>query len=84
MSARSAVDVSPNTSTALPPMYVGRVELSALDVHCDSNNSISSEGVTMVLGNSSASPSERLTASEWDAIVSSLAFITIWFGISFA
>jgi hypothetical protein len=38
----------------------------------------------MVSDNSSASPSGRLTASEWAAIVSSLAFITIWFGISFA
>ena len=38
----------------------------------------------MVSGNSSASPSGRLTAAEWAAIVSSLAFITIWLGISFA
>ncbi len=37
----------------------------------------------MVPGNSSASPSGRLTASEWAAIASSLAFITIWLGISF-
>jgi hypothetical protein len=38
----------------------------------------------MVSGNSSASPSGRLTGSEWAAIVSSLAFVAIWFGISFA
>jgi hypothetical protein len=38
----------------------------------------------MFLGNSSVSPSGRLTATEWAAIVSSLAFITIWLGISFA
>jgi hypothetical protein len=38
----------------------------------------------MVLNNSSASSAGRLTASEWAAIASSLAFITIWFGISFA
>jgi hypothetical protein len=38
----------------------------------------------MILGNSSVSPSGRLTRSEWAAIVSSLAFITIWLGISFA
>jgi hypothetical protein len=38
----------------------------------------------MFLSNSSVSPSGRLTGSEWAAIVSSLAFITIWLGISFA
>ncbi len=38
----------------------------------------------MVSDNSSASPSGRLTASEWVAIVSSLAFVAVWFGISFA
>ncbi|MDF2689316.1 MAG: hypothetical protein K0Q80_2281 [Microvirga sp.] len=38
----------------------------------------------MILGNSSVSPAGRLTASERVAIVSSLAFITIWLGISFA
>jgi hypothetical protein len=38
----------------------------------------------MVTSNSSASPSGKLTASEWAAITSSLVFITIWLGISFA
>jgi hypothetical protein len=63
---------------------VGQVELSSSDVLCGSNVGAQSEGVTMVSGNSSVSPSGKLTASEWAAIVSSLAFITIWFGISFA
>jgi hypothetical protein len=38
----------------------------------------------MVLGHSSASPSGKLSGAEWAAIGSSLAFITIWLGISFA
>ena len=38
----------------------------------------------MDTGNSSATPPSRLTASEWAAITSSLAFIMIWLGISFA
>jgi hypothetical protein len=38
----------------------------------------------MILGNSSVSPSGRLTASEWAAVVRSLAFIMIWLGVSFA
>jgi hypothetical protein len=41
-------------------------------------------GDIMITGNSSASPSGRLTASDWAAITSSLAFITIWLRISFA
>jgi hypothetical protein len=40
--------------------------------------------VTMVSESSSASPSGRLTGSEWAAIGSSLAFVVIWFGILFA
>jgi hypothetical protein len=38
----------------------------------------------MILGHSSMSPSGRLTGPEWAAIASSLAFIAIWLGISFA
>lgn len=38
----------------------------------------------MILDHSSVSPSGRLTGPEWAAIVSSLAFITIWLGMSFA
>jgi hypothetical protein len=60
------------------------VELNALDVLCGSTGGIYVKGVTMALGNSSASPSGRLTAVEWAAIASSLAFITVWLGISFA
>jgi hypothetical protein len=61
-----------------------QVELSGSDVLCGRKVGARSEGVTMIMGNSSVSPSDRLTASEWAAIASSLAFITIWLGISFA
>jgi hypothetical protein len=50
----------------------------------DDNEGTPSERDTMVTGNSSAPPSGRLTVSEWAAITSSLAFIMIWLGISFA
>jgi hypothetical protein len=50
----------------------------------DDNDGTPSEGDTMVTGNSSAPPSGRLTVPEWAAITSSLAFIMIWLGISFA
>ena len=39
------------------------------------------KGNTTISGNSSASGSGPLTASEWAAIVSSLAFVTLWLGI---
>jgi hypothetical protein len=48
------------------------------------NEGHQAKGVTMVTGNSSASPSGKLTASEWAAITSSLVFLTMWLGISFA
>jgi hypothetical protein len=42
------------------------------------------KGNAMLSGNPSASGSGPLTASEWAAIVSSLAFVTLWLGMSFA
>jgi hypothetical protein len=67
-----------------PRCTVTQVELSGSDVLCGTNVGARSEGGTMDSGNSSVTPSGRLTASEWAAVVSSLAFITIWLGISFA
>ena len=63
----------PTRPRRCPRCTVTQVELSGSDVLCGSNVGARSEGVTMVSGNSSASPSGRLTASEWAAIVSSLA-----------
>jgi hypothetical protein len=83
MNAGAATGVSPITSKPPASPYLGTGAIECLACPRRLRGHIG-EGDTMVTGKSSGSRSGRLTASEWAAITSSLVFIVLWLGISFA